>query len=78
MISGLPGVAAYLDDLIVTKTTEKDHWENVEHVFQKLSEYSLYVKCENLCSAKTFVEYLGHVIDKQGKRPSESSADAIK
>ena len=38
MISGSPGVAAYLDDLIVTKTTEEDHWKNVEHVFQKLSE----------------------------------------
>ena len=47
-------------------------------MFQKLSEYSLYVKCENLFSAKTFVECLGHIIDKQGKRPSESSSDAIK
>ena len=65
MISGSPGVAVYVVDLIAIEATEEDHWESVEHVFQKLTEYSVCVKRENLCSAKTSVKYLGHIIDKE-------------
>ena len=29
MVAGLPGVASYLDDLIITGATKNEHWENV-------------------------------------------------
>ena len=46
MISGLPGVAAYLDDLIITESTETEQWENLERLIQKLSEYELRVNLD--------------------------------
>ena len=78
MISGLPGVAAYLDDLIITGSVETEHWENLERLIQKLSEYGLRVKLDKSVFFQSSVEYLGYIIDKNGKRPSKLSVEAIK
>lgn len=78
LIAGLPGVAAYLDDLIITGATEKEHWENIERLIEKLSEYGLRVNLEKSVFFQNSVEYLGFVIDKDGKRPSKLSVEAIK
>ena len=78
MISGLSGVAAYLDDLMITGATEAEHWENVEQLIKRLSEYALYVKLDKSEIFKNSVEYLGYIIDKEGKRPSKISVEAIK
>ena len=78
MISGLSGVAAYLDDLIITGATEAEHWENVEQLIKRLSEYGLCVKLDKSEFFKNSVEYLGYIIDKEGKRPSKLSVEAIK
>ena len=78
MIYGLPGVAAYLDDLIITGATENEHWENVERLINKLSEFGLCVKPDKSVFFQDSVEYLGYIIDKDGKRTSQSSIEAIK
>ena len=78
MITDLPGVVAYLDDIIVTGKTKDEHWENLQNLLQRLSDYGFSVK-ESKCELfKTSVEYLGHVIDEKGKHPSSSAIDAIK
>jgi len=78
MISGLPRVAAYLDDLIVTGSSEQEHQDNLTRLLQRLSEYGFIIKSEKCEFFKDSVEYLGHIIDKDGKRPSDSSVEAIK
>ena len=78
MISGLNGVAAYLDDLIITGKTYDEHIENLTALFRRLDEFGFRVKREKCEFFKNSVEYLGHIIDKHGKRPSDTSIDAIK
>ena len=78
MTVNLPGVAAYLDDLIVTVVSEKEHMDNLQGLLQQLGEYGFCIKLEKCEFFKTNVEYLNHIIDKDGKRPSESSVEAIK
>ena len=78
LIAGLPGVAAYLDDLIITGSTEKEHWENIERLVERLSEYGLRVKLDKSVFFQNSVEYLGFIIDKDGKRPSKLSIEAVK
>jgi hypothetical protein len=77
MIADLPGVAAYLDDLIVTGSSETEHWANLEKLLARLQEYGLRIRREKCEFFKTSVEYLGHTIDKDGKRPSHSAIAAI-
>ena len=74
----LPGVAAYLDDLIIAGSTEKEHWDNLKRVLAKLQEHGFRVRLDKCQFFQNSVEYLGHVIDKQGKRPSASSIAALK
>ena len=66
MISGLPGVAAYLDDLIITGSTETEHWENLGRLIQKLSEYKLHVKL-NLYFSKAQSNIWATLLAKMGK-----------
>ena len=78
MLSGLPGVAGFIDDIIVTGIDVDDHFRNLNLLFDRLRDYGFTVRTNKCEFFKNTVEYLGHVIDKDGKRPSESSIQAIK
>ena len=67
MISGLPGVAAYLENLIITGATENEHWENVERLINKLSELGLCAKLDKSVFFQDSIEYLGYIVHKDGK-----------
>ena len=41
VMSGVPGTQVILDDMRVTGETDQEHLENLEMVFQRLSENSL-------------------------------------
>jgi transposase InsO family protein len=77
MIADLPGVAAYLDDLIVTGSTQESHWKNLDKLLARLQEYGFRIRRDKCEFFKDSVEYLGHIIDKDGKRPSTSAIEAI-
>jgi hypothetical protein len=67
----------YLDDILVTGSSEAEHMENLDRVLCRLSEYGLKLrkdKCEFLRSS---VEYLGHVIDKDGVHKAQSKVKEI-
>ena len=62
----LPGVAVYLDDILVSGKNEKDHLFNLKCLLQRLSEHGLRCRKEKCEFAKPSVEYLGHVLSQQG------------
>ena len=60
-ILNIPGVQIYLDDLLITGSSNEEHLSNVDKVLSKLSEYGLRIKRNKFF--KSSVTYLGHVID---------------
>ena len=77
VLQGLPKVICYLDDILVTGSTEEEHLENVEKVLQRLKQYNIRArraKCAFLCDS---VEYLGHHIDATGLHTTTSKVEAI-
>ena len=36
----------YIDDILITGTSEQEHLHNLEEVLKRLSEYEIQVKCE--------------------------------
>ena len=66
MIQGLPHVTVYLDDILVTGETEKEHLENLEDVLKRLADAGFRLKREKCEFMVSSVKYLGHQINAAG------------
>ena len=77
VLHGLHHVAWYLDDIIITGATEEEHLQNLEEVLRRLERYGLRVRMKKCKFFQDSVEYLGHVIDKEGIHPVEKKVEAI-
>ena len=77
ILQGIPGVVAFMDDIELTGATVEEHLDRLDQVPQRLEEHGLRLqksKCEFL---KDRVEYLGHIIDKDGLHPVPEKGRAI-
>lgn len=77
ILAGLDGVCCYIDDILVTSKTMEQHVHVLEMVFMRLEEYGVLVNRDKCDFAIDQVTYLGHVIDRQGIRPSPEKVSAI-
>ena len=66
LTSDLPGVAVYLDDLLVSGVDAEDHIRNLERLLERLQSKGLRCRKEKCQFAQLEVEYLGHVLSKKG------------
>ncbi|PIO61946.1 reverse transcriptase [Teladorsagia circumcincta] len=78
MICGLQGVAAYLDDIIVTGRTYEEHRQNLEALLDRIAEYGFHVRLEKCNFLMPRIRYLGFIIDKDGRRPDPEKIEAIR
>ncbi|KAF4090749.1 hypothetical protein AMELA_G00055870, partial [Ameiurus melas] len=78
ILQGIPHVAAYLDDILITGATEDRHIENLEQVLKRLSDAGLRLKRGKCVFMAPSVTYLGHTITAEGLRPVEDKVRAIK
>ena len=71
LLKGIPRVAVFLDDVLITGKTEDKHLQNLEKVLQRLNEAGLKVKPQKCVFNTKSVVYLGHQIDREGLHPTE-------
>lgn len=70
-------VMAYMDDILAHNPTLKSHVETLINIFDRLRASGLKL---NLSKTKLFckqIEYLGHIIDADGVKPSHKNIEAI-
>ena len=78
MLSDFDFVISYLDDILLTSQNAEEHKKHVFEVFKRIQEYGFKVK-ENKCDFfLERIKYLGHIIDKDGRRPDPDRSIAIK
>ena len=77
LIQGLPGVVGYLDDVLVTGKSDKEHRENLERVLQRFEEAGVRLKREKCVFAAPEVIYLGYKIDASGLHPVDDKVQAV-
>ena len=62
----LQGVCVYLDDLIVSGSNAEEHIRNLRKLLQRLHDKGLRCRLEKCQFALPSVEYLGHILSKDG------------
>ena len=65
----------YLDEIIIFSRTEEEH---LEQIFKKLREYGLKMKREKCNFFKKHLQYLGHLVSKEGFEPLPEKIKSIK
>ena len=67
----------YLDDIIVFSRTPEEHIERLRGVFSKLAAAGLRLKPSKCKFFKSKVNYLGHIVSKEGIKTDPKKIEAI-
>ena len=59
-------VVVFIDDILIYSKTKEEHEEHLKIILQVLREHQLYSKFSKCDFFKDKIEYLGHVITKEG------------
>ena len=78
LLQGLDGVSVYLDDILVTGRTVDEHLCRLAEVLQRLQNSVMRLNKKKCSFLRSSIEYLGHVVDKDGIHPTEEKVRAIK
>ncbi|UYV65830.1 K02A2.6-like [Cordylochernes scorpioides] len=77
VFADIPGVACYIDDILVSGKDARDHKSKLELVFKRLEEKGLKLNKAKCKFAVDSVEYLGFRIDKNGLHPMLNKIQAV-
>ena len=67
----------YVDDIIIYSQTD-NHLSLLKNVMEKLKQYNITLNPAKCQFAKTSIEILGHIVSKDGIKPSPSKCEQIK
>lgn len=71
-------VFAYVDDLLVASGSEEDHKQDLDAVFQRLSDCDLRLNLVKCSFFQTDIDFLGHKITCNGLHPLPEKVSAIR
>ena len=77
LLQDIPGVIVYLDDELVTGLNKEEHLKNLDKVMDRLKSAGVTLKQPKCIFLAPSVEYLGHIIDKDGLHPAPEKVRAI-
>ena len=77
VLSGLSNVFAYLDDILIYSSSEKEHLKTIEELFRRLSKAGLAIALDKCEFGVKSLDYLGYTISSRGIRPVEKKIEAI-
>ena len=78
LLQGLPHVCVYLDDILVTGSTDEEHTKTLDQVLRRLSDAGVRLQREKCSLLLPSVEYLGHRIASLGLQPTDGKIAALK
>jgi hypothetical protein len=70
-------VLVYLDDVIIFSKTFEEHIQHVEEVMKRIRDANLRLKAEKCYFAAKVLQFLGHVVGKDGVKPNPEKVDKM-
>ncbi len=77
VLAGIPGVAIYLDDVVIHGPTTESHDERLSRVLAALAKHKLTLNSEKCVFSAPTIEYVGFRLSADGITPLQSNVDAI-
>ncbi|XP_061717584.1 uncharacterized protein K02A2.6-like [Cydia pomonella] len=77
LFSDLPHVGVFLDDIIITGSSTQAHVDNLYKVFERLQAYGLRIRKDKCAFFEESINYLGHVISREGVHTCPDKVRAI-
>ena len=68
---------AYIDDVIIHRTTENEFIENLRKVFIRFRKYNVKLQPTKMHLGMSRIEFVGHTIDKDGLHFTQSKLDSV-
>ena len=78
LLQGVDGVSVYIDDILLAGSTLEEHLRTLEEVLKRVQDAGLRLNRDKCFFLRSSIEYLGHVIDKDGIHPTQEKVQAIK
>ena len=77
VLTGIPGVACRVDDIIITGKDDTEHMRNLREVVNRLEKSGFRCRADKCEYMQPEVVYLGHRITKHGCSPVRSKVETI-
>ena len=77
LLQGIKGVSVYIDDILISGSTVEEHLQTLDKVLERLKTAGLRPNKSKCFFLRPWIEYLGHIIDKEGLRPTMEKVRAI-
>ncbi|XP_055721195.1 uncharacterized protein K02A2.6-like [Salvelinus fontinalis] len=77
ILQGIPKVAVYLDDILVTGVTKEEHLRNLGEVLRRMEDAGLRLKRSKCTLLADEVQYLGHKVDAKGLHTVKAKVRAV-
>ena len=77
LLSGIPNLVSYLDDIFVTGKDYAEHLTTLKAVFNRLQQFGLRLKLPKYRFLQQSVEYRDHFIDAKGLHAKPSKVKAL-
>ena len=77
LIKGLPSTGCYFDDILLTGSTDTDHLSNLDALLTRLEERGVRLKLSKCHFFQDSIDYLGHIVDKQGVHTNPAKVKAM-
>ena len=77
ILTGIPGTAAYLDDVIIVSHSTHELEERIGSVLQRMREYGFRLRREKCQFFLTSIKYLGFIFDADGRHPDAENVRII-
>ena len=78
VLRGLHFAYAYIDDVLIASVSEEEHHHHLKQVFDRFKEFGIVMNPNKCQLGVASLQFLGHMVDKDGIRPLESRVSAFR
>uniref|UniRef100_A0A1X7U189 Reverse transcriptase domain-containing protein n=1 Tax=Amphimedon queenslandica TaxID=400682 RepID=A0A1X7U189_AMPQE len=78
VLRGLHFTYAYIDDVLIASSSEKEHCQHLKQILDRLKEYGVIVNPSKCQLGVLSLQFLGHTVNMDGISPLESRVSAVR